>query len=260
MRKHWKALTAVGVMILIVAVAVILINRPAPATEQDPGSLQASGKFGFPVSDINIGEGGTTKASDDKTITGYNGTCDSAAQAAANYAPLLRDVNLKTWESQKKALGEVSKPGPWVASATLSGDILAGLEEEQPPGAFEGGWVQRADVAAGGMYRVASCEQERSAVVQVFIGSLDGRTNSVPLANYGTVSMELGWEGDWKITDAMPEADDPSFGGRVKDAGPSGQDPAGPTGEVPLLSNDLVEWVFKDASRQGWIEYANAKR
>ncbi len=72
--------------------------------------------------------------------------------------------------------------------------------------------------------------------------------------------MELGWDGDWKITDAMPKVDDPSFGGRVKDAGPSGQNPEGPTGAVPLLSNALVDWVFKDVNREGWVEYANAKR
>ncbi len=158
MKKNWKALVAIAAVVIIVAVAVVIINmRPAGQAAQPSGdSSIVAGKFGFPVSKINIGEGGTKKASDGKTTTGYNGTCDSAAQAAANYAPLLRDVNLSTWAAQKKALSEVSKPGPWVASATLSGDILAGLKE-QPPGAFEGGWVQRADVAAGGMYRLASC-------------------------------------------------------------------------------------------------------
>lgn len=260
MWKHWKALAAVGVVILVIAVAVVLLNPPAPAAKKDdPGALQASGKFGFPVSTIKIGEGGTKTASDSKTITGYNGTCDSAAQAAANYAPLLRDLNLTTWAQQKKTLTEVSTPGPWLATATLAGDTLTGLKE-QPPGAFEGGWVQRADVAAGGMYRVASCEEKSKAVVQVFIGSLDGQTKSNPLASFGTITMQLGWEGDWKITDAMPKADDVSFGGRVKDSGPSGQNPKGPTGAIPALDNALIDWVFEDKTREGWIEYANAKR
>ena len=108
MRKHWKLLTAVGAVILVIAIAVVLLNPPAPpaAKQDDPSSLQASGKFGFPVSGIKIGEGGTKTASDGKTPTGYNGTCDSAAQAAANYAPLFGDVNISTWTQQKKTLAE----------------------------------------------------------------------------------------------------------------------------------------------------------
>jgi len=263
MKKNWKALVAIAAVVIIVAVAVVLINlRPRDQAAQPEPSSDSSivaGKFGFPVSKIKIGEGGTKKAGDGRIPIGYSGTCDSAAQAAANYAPLMRDVNLKTWEAQKRTLTEVSKPGSWFSSATLSGDIMAGLKE-QPPGAFEGGWVQRADVPAGGMYRLASCEEKKRAVVQVFIGSLDGRTDSLPLANYGTLTMELAWDGDWKITDAMPRVDDSTFGGRVKDAGPSGQNPEGPTGSIPLLSSAAVDWVFEDVSREGWIEYANAKR
>lgn len=260
MRKHWKLLTALGAVILVIAVAVVLLTPPAPAAKpDDPSSLQASGKFGFPVSGIKIGEGGTKTASDGKTITGYNGSCDSAAQAAANYAHLLRDVNVTTWTQQKKTLKELSETGPWFATATLAGDTLAGLKE-QPPGVFEGGWIQRSDVSAGGMYRLAGCEEKKKAVVQVFAGSLDGRTDSVPLASFGTVTMQLGWDGDWKITDATPKANDPSFGGRVKDAGPGGQDPKGPTGAIPILDESLVNWVFEGKSKEGWVEYANAKR
>jgi hypothetical protein len=260
MKKNWKALTAVAAVILIVAVAAILINlRPTPALEPTPDALQATGKFGFPTSEIKIGEGGTKKASDGKPITGYNGTCDSAAQAAANYAPLMEDVNPQTWAQQKKALTEVSKPGPWFSTAVVVGDAAAGLKE-QPPGAFDGGWFTRTDVAAGGMYRVASCEEKKTAVVQVFIGSLEGRTDSMPLAGFRTVSLELGWEGDWKITDALVRVDDPDFAGKVKDKGPSGPLPEGPTGSIPTLTSAVVDGLFKDVSREGWIEYANAKR
>jgi hypothetical protein len=161
MTKNWKALTAVAAVILIVAVAAILINlRPSPAPEPKPGALQATGKFGFPVSDIKIGEGGTKKASDGKTITGYNGTCDSAVQAAANYAPLLMDLNVNTWAEQKNTLIEVSKPGPWIEKATFKNNFLA-ESKDKVPGAFEGGWYYRSDVAAGGMYRCLAVTKRR---------------------------------------------------------------------------------------------------
>ena len=206
MRKHWKLLTAVGAVILVIAIAVVLLNPPAPpaAKPDDPSSLQASGKFGFPVSGIKIGEGGTKTASDGKTPTGYNGTCDSAAQAAANYAPLLSEVNLQTWTEQKRALAEISNSGPWFKTATLAGDSVTATKGALPTPGFDGGWITRVDVAAGGLYRVASCEAKKKAVIQVFIGSLEAQVETVPAGGFATVPMELSWDGDWKITNARP--------------------------------------------------------
>ena len=71
MKKNWKAMVAIAVVVIIVAVAVIIINmRPADRTAQPEPSGDSSivaGKFGFPVSKINIGEGGTKTAADGKT-------------------------------------------------------------------------------------------------------------------------------------------------------------------------------------------------
>ncbi|MDR6508144.1 hypothetical protein [Arthrobacter oryzae] len=259
MRKHWKALTAVGVAILAVAVAVILINRPAPAREPDPSSLQASGRFGFPVSDIKIGEGGTKKASDGKTITGYNGTCDSAAQAAANYTHLIKDLKLDTWAQQKRTLTEVSRPGPWFEKTTFANNVLAEAKS-QVPGSFDGGWYSRADVAAGGLYRLANCEEKKKAVVQVFSGALSARVNKAPNGVFQTVTFELAWDGDWKVSDAAILADKEDFGGRVKDSGPMSLGTNMESETTPVLRDELVTAFFKDKSREGWVEYANAKR
>lgn len=261
MRKHWKALAAAGAMIVIIIAAVLVITfRPAerPPEAQDSG-LHATGSFGFPVSTLRVGEGGTGVAGDGRTIIGYDGTCDSAVQAAANYAPLLRDVNINTWVEQKKALTEISTPGPWFETATLSGNYLSETKDIPTPG-FDGGWFTRTDVAAGGMYRVASCDEKATAVVQVFAGSLEARTEGKPLGGYETITLELGWDGDWKITDAQVLAADNDFSGRVKDQGPSGPDPQGPTGALAPLTTTWVNSLFTDKSRDGWIEYANATR
>jgi len=259
MRKHWKLLTALGAVILIIAVAVVLLNPPVPAPKKDdPSALQASGKFGFPVSGIKIGEGGTKTASDGKTITGYNGTCDSAAQAAANYTPLIEDVNTSTWAQQKKTLVEVGKQGPWVERATFNGDLLANAKD-LPPGAFDGQWYYRSDVAAGGLYRVTSCDEKKKAVVQVFTGGVAAVVNKAPSAFFQTVTFELTWSDDWKISDFAIVQAGQDFGGRVKDGGPmsvgtSFDDP------TPMLQSDLVDAFFQGKSREGWVEYANAKR
>jgi hypothetical protein len=257
-KKHWKALIAVAAVILIVAVAVVLINRPTPSAEPQPDALTATGKFGFPVSTIRIGEGGTKTASDGKTPIGYNGSCDSAAQAAANYAPVLRDVNIPTWGTQKRVLAEAGTAGPWMDAAIVVGDVVAGSKDV--PGTFDNGWYDRTDVKVGGMYRLVNCEAKTKAVVQVFIGSLSAQTKTSPLASFDTVSMELSWNGDWKISDALVLGADRDFGGRVKDNGPGGPVLGTPTGSIPDLTDELLTRSFEDKSREGWVEYANATR
>ncbi|MFE4080407.1 hypothetical protein [Paenarthrobacter sp. YIM B13468] len=260
MRRHWKVLTALGAVILVIAVAVVLLNPPAPAAKQDdPSQLQASGKFGFPVSGIKIGEGGTKTASDGKTITGYNGSCDSAAQAAANYTHLIEDVNVSTWAQQKKILTEVGQQGPWVEKTSYKGDLLT-TAKDLSNGSFDGGWFYRTDVAAGGLYRVASCEQKKNAVVQVFFGAVGANVQTAPSAFFKTATFELVWDGDWKISDAAIVANGQDFGGRVKDSGPMSVGTNMEDEATPVLRDDLVNAFFKDISREGWVEYANAKR
>ncbi|WP_091470915.1 hypothetical protein [Paenarthrobacter nitroguajacolicus] len=260
MRKHWKLLTALGAVILVIAVAVVLLNPPAPAAKpDDPSSLQATGKFGFPVSGIKIREGGTKTASDGKTITGYNGSCDSAAQAAANYTHLIEDVNVATWAQQKKTLTEVGKQGPWVERVSYKGDLLT-TAKELPNGPFDGGWFTRSDVASGGLYRVVSCDEKKKSVVQVFTGAIAARVSKAPAAFFQTVTFELVWDGDWKISDAAIVANGQDFGGRVKDGGPMSVGTEMDDEVTPVLRDDLVSAFFKDISREGWAEYANAKR
>ncbi|MFJ5958258.1 hypothetical protein ACIQC5_20150 [Paenarthrobacter sp. NPDC092416] len=260
MRKHWKLLTALGAVIVIIAVAVVLLNPPTPAPRKDePSALQASGKFGFPVSGIKIGEGGTKTASDGKTITGYNGTCDSAAQAAANYTPLVKDVNVSTWAQQKKTLAEVGKPGPWIEKMTYEGDLLT-TAKDLPSGPFDGGWFTRTDIASAGLYRVASCDEKKKAVVQVFFGAVSANVKTAPSAFFQTVTLELTWGGDWKISDAAIVQSGQDFGGRVKDGGPMSVGTNMEDEATPVLRDELVNAFFKDITREGWVEYANAKR
>lgn len=263
MKKHWKALVAIAAIVIIVAVATLIINlRPAdretqPKLSSDSGLV--AGKFGFPVSKINIGEGGTKTAGDGRTPIGYNGTCDSAAQAAANYTPVLRDVNATTWATQKAALNSIAVPGSWVEDATVLGEIVANSKDPLP-GAFDGGWVDKTNVKAGGMYRLVSCDANRTAVVQVFLGTLSARETTAPLASFSTATMELTWKDDWKISDALSRIDDVDFLERLEDEGPSGPVPGTPTGKIPVLNDALLDQLFEGKSREGWVEYGNATR
>lgn len=142
---------------------------------------------------------------------------------------------------------------------TSSGELVANAKE-LPPGAFDGGWYSRSDVAAGGLYRVASCEVKKQAVVQVFTGGTTARVNGAPKAYFRTVTLELTWANDWQISDAAIVQSGQDFDGRVKDAGPTSLGTAFDGESAPALENALVNGFFTDASREGWVEYANAKR
>lgn len=263
MSTKWKALIAAAAVVAIIIVAIVLINRPAELTAQPDPSKETgvvAGTLGFPVSKIKIGEGGTKTAVDGKTLTGYNGTCESAAQAAANYTPLLVDVNTETWESQKSTITSLSVAGPWLDAALLPGLVVADAKAKGSQlETFAGGWRDRSDVKAGGLYRVVTCDPKKSAVVQVFFGAL-GVSKELPEGYFGTRTMELTWKGDWKISNAVTGVNDEALVAKLVDKGPTGGLGIPPTGKIPPLDDELVSRYFKDLSKEGWVEYANATR
>lgn len=262
MSTKWKALIAATAVVAIIIVAIVLINRPAELTAQPDPSKETgvvAGKLGFPVSKISIGEGGTKTAVDGKTPTGYNGTCESAAQAAANYTPLLVDINVTTWAQQKKTLAEVGKSGPWIEKMTYQGDLLT-TAKDLPASPFDGGWFTRTDLASGGLYRVVNCDAEKKAVVQVFFGAVSANVKTAPSAFFQTATLELIWSGDWKISDAAIVQSGQDFGGRVRDGGPMSVGTNMEDESTPVLRDELLDAFFKDSTREGWVEYANAKR
>ncbi|WP_284750790.1 hypothetical protein [Arthrobacter sp. efr-133-R2A-120] len=260
MRGRWKLLIAVAIVIVAaVASALVMSLRPgSPAPGSPQSGLGPSGKLGFPVSQLAVGQGGTKTAADGKTPIGYDGSCDSAAQAAANYLPLRADFNAKTWETQKKALVQVSLPGPQKDLVMQVNDGNAANKAYQDAG-FDGGWLQRFDVKAGGLYRIVSCEANKSALVQVFTGSLWAQMTTAPRPAFATQEIELAWDGDWKYSNAFQPSDDPTIGRRLKDTGPSLQ-PEDFTQTLQVLTAKDVDVLFQGKSREGWVEYANATR
>jgi len=263
MRTKWKVLIAIAAVVVIVAVAVVLINlRPAEQASQPEPSAETgmvAGKLGFPVSKINIGEGGTKTAADGRTSIGYNGSCDSAAQAAANYTPVLRDVNTKTWEAQKATMKTLASDEAWIKDAVLLGDTYTAAAASGNFKSFDSGWLDRADVKAGGLYRIVSCEAKNRALIQVVYSGLSGG-DTVPSGYVGTNSMELSWEGDWKISNVLVRVDDNKLSSKFPDRGPSGGLVGAPAGEIPQLDNALVGRYFENLTKEGWVEYANATR
>ena len=263
MRRHWKAFLAAAIVVAAVtAAALILGTRNDQPAAVAAAPVAGGGKLGFPVSPVRIDSGGSGVAADGRTPIGYDGSCDSAAAAAANFMPVIADVRPSAWPAQRKALAQID------VSAGELGDLATlaelGAKTVQYPGwrGFDGDWVTKTDVAAGGLYRMAACTERDKALVQIVYARIDSQIGKDPKASFVTQSLDLAWQGgDWKVTRSQtPTGSDSTLGGRLSDRGPNAAALPAPEGRAPVLTRELADQAFKDVTREGWIEYANALR
>lgn len=263
MRRHWKALLAAAIVVAAVAGAVLVLGtRPGQPAPEPAATVAGGGKLGFPVSPVKIGSGGSGVAADGKTPIGYDGSCNSAASAAANYMPAIADVHPSAWAAQQKALAQIDVNADELATKTTLADLEAKNLKASGIRTFDGDWVTRADVESGGLYRLVSCTEHRSALVQVVYARIDAQTAEDSKASFVTQSVDLAWQGgDWKVIRSQaPLGDNGTLGGRLPDRGPNLAALPAPDGKPPLLTKDLADQAFQAVSREGWIEYANALR
>lgn len=270
-RKHWKAVTAATIALLAVVVGSILVanpwgQAPAPAPTEDTAGGSV---LGFPVSKVKIGEGGTRTAVDGTTPVGYPSTCDGAAAAAANYAPVVWNKHPSGWAQQRKVLQQISTSSAELKSQDSLQPSYQRMLKMPDFQRFDKDWVDRVDVKAGGLYRVVECTANDTALVQVFYGVLTGRdpeSTRTPGAYFLTQALRLKWQdGDWKIQRSLPvftdgSGQDPLL--QVPDVGPLSTRFPLVNGRVPTLTQEMADKAFArtDATRKGWIEYANATR
>ncbi|WP_415854292.1 hypothetical protein [Sinomonas sp. G460-2] len=263
MRRHWKAFLAAAIVVAALTVAALILgtrNDQPAAVAAAP--VAGGGKLGFPVSPVRIGSGGSGVAADGRTPIGYDGSCDSAAAAAANFMPVIADVRPSAWPAQRKALAQIDvNTGELSDLATLAG---LGAKTLKLPNwrSFDGDWVTKTDVAAGGLYRMVTCIDRDKALVQLVYASIDAGTEGAK-ASFVTQALDLGWQGsDWKVTRSQIPvgSTDLTLGGRLPDRGPNLAALPAPDGRPPVLTRDLADQAFKDVTREGWIEYANALR
>ncbi|WP_422933305.1 hypothetical protein [Sinomonas sp. P47F7] len=255
-------MAAAIVVAAITAAALILGTRHDQPVAEAAATVAGGGKLGFPVSQVRIGSGGSGVAADGKTPIGYDGSCNSAAAAAANYLPVIADVHPSAWRAQQKALAQIDVSADELEAKTTLADLEAKNLEASGIRTFDGDWVTRTDVASGGLYRLVSCSERTSALVQVVYGVVDARTGDDPKASFVTQSLDLSWHGgDWMVTRSQaPLGDNGTLGGRLPDRGPNAAALPAPGGKAPVLTKELADQAFKDVSREGWIEYANALR
>ncbi|MCH6470769.1 hypothetical protein [Sinomonas terrae] len=263
MHRHWKAILAAAMVVAAVTAAALILgtrhDQPAP---EPVATVAGGGKLGFPVSPVKIGAGGTGVSADGRTPVGYDGSCNSAAAAAANFMPVIADVHPSAWPVQQKALAQIDVNADELKDLATLADLEAKNLNASGIRTFGGDWVTRTDVESGGLYRMVSCTERRSALVQVVYARIDAQTGAGPKASFVTQSLDLSWQGgDWKVARSQPPlGDNGTLGGRLPDRGPNLAALPAPEGKPPVLTKDLANQAFKDVSREGWIDYANAVR
>lgn len=263
MMRHWKAIAATLVTAAALTAAALALGGNQNAKSPTPSATVAGGgKLGFPVSQVNIGSGGSGTAADGRTPIGYDGSCNSAAVAAANYMPVIADVHPSAWPAQQKTLAQVDMNAEEIAVKGQFMDLAEKNLKLVHLRTFEGDWVTKTDVAAGGLYRMVACTERGKALVQLVYASVDAGTEGAK-ASFVTQALDLGWQGgDWKVTRSQIPvgSTDLTLGGRLPDRGPNLAALPAPDGRPPVLTRELADQAFKDVSREGWTEYANAVR
>ena len=261
--RHWKAIVAALVIAgALTGAALALGARPGQQASTFSTPVAGGGKLGFPVSQIRVGSGGSAMAADGSTPVGYDGSCSSVAAAVANYMPVVADVHPSAWPAQQKALAQIDLNSEELKGLAQLADLGAMTLKLPDWRSFDGDWVTKTDVAAGGLYRVVACTERGEALVQLVYASVDAGTEGAK-ASFVTQALDLGWQkGDWKIIRSQIPvgSTDLTLGGRLPDRGPNLAALPTPDWKVPVLTKDLADQAFKDVSREGWIEYANAVR
>ncbi|MFD1375224.1 hypothetical protein ACFQ4U_02560 [Micrococcus antarcticus] len=247
-RRRIIVLIVAVVAIALVVVASVLMSQnqdqPGSSAATTPATPAKTSEYGFPVSSIRLGEGGTGTAPDGKTPIGYTASCEDAVRAAVNYVA-ADSYSPENWKNQKATLQQITASGEYNtkyinATASLVSNNSASAESS---------------LISPAIYKVENCESGKSANIAVALKIddpgliLDGRAIG-PSVKIRTQNQALVWEGsDWKI-DFSPTPVRAESQLIIADGE-----------KAPESPNDLLNQIFVDSkgnplSRDGWMELA----
>ncbi|MFJ2353548.1 hypothetical protein [Glutamicibacter sp. NPDC087673] len=240
-------------IVAVVAIALVVVASVLMSQDQDQSDSSAAttpttpaktSEYGFPISHIRLGEGGTKTAPDGKTPIGYTASCEDAVRAAVNYVA-ADSYSPENWKNQKATLQQITASGEYNtkyinATASLVSNNSASAESS---------------LISPAIYKVENCESGKSADIVVALQIvdpgliLDGKTIA-PSVEFRTQNQALVWEdNDWKIdfspTPVRAESQLIIAEGE----------------KTPDSPNDLLNQIFVDSqgnplSRDGWTELA----
>ncbi len=247
-RRRIIVLIVAVVAIALVAVASVLMSQdqdqPDSSAATTPTTPAETSEYGFPISHIRLGEGGTKTAPDGKTPIGYTASCDDAAQAAVNYVA-ARSSSPSGWKKQGSTMTQI------FSQSSDSEDLIQAAKAL----ANEYGASTTYKLLSPGLFQVENCDAGQSATIHIPVRvhqsefKLDGKTSSATTNVYFSVHRLLWENNDWKL-DPAP-ATDKAFSDHQLQYTPPKSEPAQP--------KDIINELFVDTqgnplSREGWFQ------
>lgn len=248
MRRRWWFMGAGLVVVIVAAVALTMAlshhETPTRPKTEVPDSTSI-GRFGFPLSSIQVGKGARALAPDGHTPIGYGPSCEEAALAALNYAPTVADRQgdpnaveatfLLIWQD-----GDETK------------QLARSAKEVARQGATKG---LTTSTEYPGLYKIESCTPGKSAVVS-FIASTRNAYPTQENASVRIFKQSLVFQNDsWLLSHDLPEtAPLPGNGQPVSTSNGSQFVKITPAVINQLFTGDQGEAL----SRDGWVEVKHA--
>lgn len=249
MRRRWWIMGA-GLIVVIVAAVILtaVLNRPEKTAAPASTGAAATGKYGFPVSPIRVGEGGRELAPDGKTRVGYGPSCQEAAQAALNYYSF-------GYSAEKPNMDALTKTAPMILATQDDVDsqlhFISTVIGEAAPGALQ------VSASSPGLFKVVKCAEGENALVIFATSDIDDRAG----INSSSVAMSVAQlryvDGTWKST-----TDNVEKASITDELGETVSQPAS-EGFVKITP-EVINRLFttdggKPLSRDGWFEVSNAQ-
>lgn len=191
----WVAVATI-VVVAIVAGAVALL-KPKDEQATKPASTGDDVNY-VQRGTVVAGEGGSRKAPDGRTVTGFPQSCDGAAGALASYLPVLQnDVPGKDLGTSKAKAGKARPHLKETLDYILLGSpTKSDLSAHAWPTASI---ASRTDVVGGG-YKVQSCSAQKATVSILSCGTIVGLPAGEHASNCGTQTYVLTFlDDDWRI-------------------------------------------------------------
>lgn len=247
-RRRIIVIAAVVVTVALVALGSYFISSntrqdPSAALPDTPDSQEIS-RFGFPISNIRLGEGGSSSTPIRGTRVGYTASCEDATRAALNYVSSL-SYSPSSWSKQEHEFKQILSRDEATQKYAAS---ISGMVKEYKA-------TETYSVLDPGIYKVASCEPGKSASIHTAVkvkreAFKVGEKTSPEATTVYVSAQNLVWQdGDWKLNKDPLQGVDSLENQLVYTGGK----------KVPASSLTLLDELFTDTdgnpvSREGWLE------
>lgn len=247
-RRRIIVIAAVVVAVAVVALGSYFISSntkqdTSAALPNSPAPSETS-RFGFPVSDIGLGEGGSSTTPNRGIRVGYTASCEDATRAALNYVAAL-SYSPKSWGKQEAELKQILSEDETTRKYAAA---ISGMVKEYKA-------AETYSVLEPGIYKIANCDPGKSASVHIAVKvkresyKVGEKVSPESTSIYFSAQQVVWQNGDWKLNKDPLQGVDPLDNQLVYTGGQKA-----PTSQLTILDDLFTDAEGNPVSREGWSE------